>query len=151
MASLLVLSLFAVDIHGKAPNIIFFLADDLGYDDLGFQCGNQIHTPNIDALRQESQFLEWHYGQPLCSPTRSTLMTGSFPLHTGVNTVIQPSFSYGVPLDFKFLPKALYENGYDTHCVGKWHVKSHKCILSSPFIQFKFVHISFSCFSARIL
>ena len=112
------------------------LADDLGYDDLGFQDDNQIHTPNINNLRKEGQFLEWYYGQPLCSPTRSTILTGSFPLHTGVNTVIQPSFSYGVPLQFKFLSKVLYENGYSTHCVGKWHLGYYKWSYTPTFRGF---------------
>eukprot|EP00483_Globobulimina_turgida_P006471 UN06481 len=82
--SLLLLSILWIKIESKPPNIIFFLADDLGYDDLGFQDNNQIHTPNINGLRQQSQFLEWYYGTPLCTPTRSTIMTGSFPLHTGI-------------------------------------------------------------------
>merc|ERR550539_1250566 len=104
--------LFTIGHSKKPPNIIFFLADDLGYDDLGFQDEDQIHTPNINKLRSESQFLEWYYGQPLCSPTRSTIMTGSFPLHTGVNTVFTPDYAAGFPLKFKFLPKVLFEHGY---------------------------------------
>eukprot|EP01084_Bolivina_argentea_P025305 47050_1 len=133
-----VFGFFGVDVNATAPNIIFILADDLGWDDLQFQDTNinQIHTPNIDSLRQQGQFLSYYYGQPLCSPTRSTIMTGAFPLHTGVNTVIKPSFSYGVPLQFKFLPKVLYENGYATHCVGKWHLGYYKWSYTPTFRGF---------------
>ena len=109
----------------------------MGYDDLGFQDSDQIHTPNINKLRKQSQFLEWHYGQPLCSPTRSTIMTGSFPLHTGVNTVFTPNYAAGVPLNFKFLPKVLYEHGYDTHAVGKWHMGFYKWAYTPTFRGFK--------------
>ncbi|MCA9165842.1 MAG: sulfatase-like hydrolase/transferase, partial [Planctomycetales bacterium] len=69
------------------PNIVFFLIDDLGYSDCGFNGGGEISTPNIDALAKQGAVLESHYVQPICSPTRAALMTGRYPTRTGVYSV----------------------------------------------------------------
>ena len=57
------------------PNIIFFLIDDLGYADCGFNGGKEIRTPNLDKLAKDGTVLESHYVQPVCSPTRAALTT----------------------------------------------------------------------------
>ena len=66
----------------KRPHILFILADDLGWSDVGFH-GSAIKTPNIDKLAREGVILDNYYVQPLCTPTRSALMTGRYPIHTG--------------------------------------------------------------------
>ena len=66
----------------KSPHIVLVVIDDLGWSDVGFQ-GSVIHTPNINSLAAEGVILENYYVQPLCTPTRSTLMTGRYPIHTG--------------------------------------------------------------------
>ena len=111
--------------RSKKPNILFIVSDDLGYDDVGFQ-SHQILTPNIDTYRSEGQFLEWYYGQCVCSATRSTFLTGRYPLHTGINGWIHPDASYGVPLSNVLLSSMLKNNGYDTHAIGKWHLGFYK-------------------------
>jgi hypothetical protein len=58
----------------QKPNIVFFLIDDLGYADCGFNGGQEIRTPNIDKLANGGAILESHYVQPVCSPTRAALM-----------------------------------------------------------------------------
>ncbi|MHC4628437.1 MAG: sulfatase-like hydrolase/transferase, partial [Planctomycetota bacterium] len=63
---------------GSKPNIVFLLADDLGFKDAGF-CGGTIKTPNLDKLAAEGARLNQFYVQPVCSPTRSSLMTGRYP------------------------------------------------------------------------
>eukprot|EP01084_Bolivina_argentea_P102816 184181_1 len=120
----------------KKPNIIFIISDDLGYDDLGFQ-SHQILTPNIDKLRSEGQFLEYYYGQPNCSPTRSSLLTGMYPIHTGITTWIHPTTPIGAPLNLTFVSKQLLNNGYQTHAVGKWHVGFYKWAFTPTFRGFK--------------
>lgn len=104
------------------PNIIFIMADDLGNADLGYR-GSDIKTPNIDKLANEGVRLESFYGQQVCSPSRAALMTGRYPMRTGLQTlVIFPSHTYGLPTDERTLPQALKEAGYATMMVGKWHL-----------------------------
>jgi len=76
----------------KSPHIVLVVIDDLGWSDVGFQ-GSVIHTPNINRLAAEGVILENYYVQPLCTPTRSTLMTGRYPIHTGIGEIMN------IPLD----------------------------------------------------
>lgn len=66
-----------------APNVVIFLADDLGWHDVGYH-GSEIRTPNIDRLAAEGVRFERAYSFPVCSPTRSGLMTGRSPMRLGV-------------------------------------------------------------------
>jgi len=106
----------------KRPNIVIILADDLGYNDLGYR-GGQVKTPNIDKLAAEGVRLESFYGMPVCTPARAALMTGRYPMRYGLQTlVIFPSHTYGLPTDERTLPQALKDAGYQTYMVGKWHL-----------------------------
>ena len=71
----------------KSPHIVLVVIDDLGWSDVGFQ-GSVIQTPNINRLAAEGVILENYYVQPLCTPTRSTLMTGRYPIHTGIGEIM---------------------------------------------------------------
>ena len=104
------------------PNIVFFLIDDLGYADCGFNGGTQIKTPNIDRLAKSGTIIDSHYVQPVCSPTRSTLLTGRYPTHTGVYTIVSPGAPWGLPLAERTLADALRAAGYRTALTGKWHL-----------------------------
>ncbi len=106
----------------KQPDIVFFLIDDLGYADCGFNGGKEIKTPNIDRLARSGAVIENHYVQPVCSPTRSTLMTGRYPTHTGVYTIVSPGAGWGLPLAERTLADALRSAGYRTALTGKWHL-----------------------------
>jgi len=112
--------------NSKRPHILFILADDLGWSDLGFH-GSVIKTPNIDKLAREGVILDNYYVQPLCTPTRSALMTGRYPIHTGLqHGVIHLDAPYGLPLEYSTLPQELKKLSYATHMVGKWHLGSFK-------------------------
>ena len=67
---------------GRPPHILLIVVDDLGWSDVGFH-GSKIQTPNIDKLASNGVILDNYYVLPLCSPTRSALMTGMYPIHTG--------------------------------------------------------------------
>ena len=108
--------------QAKKPNIVYIVADDLGWKDVGFH-GSDIKTPNIDKLAGGGVKLEQFYVQPMCTPTRAALMTGRYPLRYGLQTLVIPaSLSYGLPTDEWLLPQALKEAGYTTAILGKWHL-----------------------------
>ena len=66
------------------PHILLLLIDDLGWSDVGFH-GSKIRTPNVDKLASEGVILDNYYVQPYCTPTRGSLMTGRYPIHTGMH------------------------------------------------------------------
>ncbi len=112
----------ADDALSQKPNIVFFLIDDLGYADCGFNGGQEISTPNIDRLANGGAILESHYVQPVCSPTRAALMTGRYATRTGVYTIVRPKAKWGLPLAERTLANALQDAGYETAITGKWHL-----------------------------
>ena len=104
------------------PNVIFILADDLGWHDVGFH-GSDIKTPNLDKLAETGARLENYYCQPMCTPTRAALLTGRYPLRYGLQMAVIPSAGkYGLATDEWLLPQALQQAGYETALVGKWHL-----------------------------
>jgi arylsulfatase A-like enzyme len=110
-------------IHSK-PNIIFILADDLGYGDLGCYGQTELQTPNIDRMASEGiRFTQVYCGAPVCAPSRSVLLTGQ---HTGHTTVRNNTTTNAerVPLrdeDITFA-EIVIQAGYVTGIFGKWHL-----------------------------
>ena len=102
------------------PNIVFIIADDLGWADVEFHGGNA-PTPNLSGLAEEGLELTSHYVAPVCSPTRAGLLTGRYWSRFGITT---PTNERGLPWDTMTLPKALRSQGYETCLVGKWHLGS---------------------------
>ena len=114
--------LTAAERGASVPNIVYIVADDLGWKDVGFH-GSDIKTPNIDKLAREGARLEQFYAQPMCTPSRAALMTGRYPFRYGLQTAVIPSAGkYGLATDEWLLPQALKEAGYQTAIVGKWHL-----------------------------
>ena len=82
-----------------------------------------LKTPVIDRLASEGRKLELYYVQPLCSPTRGTILSGRYPSHTGIGPdVIKPTHPYAMPKKEVLLGEKFKEAGYSTHIVGKWHL-----------------------------
>ncbi|MDR2062377.1 MAG: sulfatase-like hydrolase/transferase, partial [Acinetobacter sp.] len=114
----------------KQPNILFIMADDLGYSDLG-AFGGEIHTPNIDELTRAGRILTDYHTAPTCSPTRSQLISGTDHHLAGIGAMAEltPDHLKGQPgyegyLNERSLSIAevLKDNGYRTYISGKWHL-----------------------------
>jgi arylsulfatase B len=106
----------------ERPNVIVMVADDLGWNDVGFH-GGDIDTPSLDRLAAEGVELNRFYTTPICSPTRAALMTGRDPIRFGiVYGVIFPWDTIGVHPGEHFMPQSFQTAGYQTAMVGKWHL-----------------------------
>ncbi|PSN50827.1 Arylsulfatase B [Blattella germanica] len=121
----LILLLLVVTCEGSdKPHIVFILADDIGWNDFSFHGSDQIPTPNIDALAYNGVILHQHYVQPICTPTRSALMTGRYPSNIGMQgSPLGAAEPRALPQG-KILPQYLKDLGYSTHMVGKWHLEA---------------------------
>src|SRR5262252_4849624 len=105
------------------PNIVYIVADDLGWKDVGFNGATDIKTPNLDKLAATGARLEQFYAQPMCTPTRAALMTGRYPFRYGLQTIVIPTAAdYGLDTTEWLMPQCLKEAGYNTAIIGKWHL-----------------------------
>ena len=75
----------------RKPNILYIVADDLGWKDVGFNGATDFKTPNIDALAAGGAKFTQFYVQPMCTPTRAALMTGRYPFRYGLQTIVIPT------------------------------------------------------------
>ncbi len=108
----------------RPPNIILILADDLGFGDLGCY-GSRIQTPHLDKMAAEGvAFRHFSVASPVCSPSRAGLLTGRYPVRTGVPTVLTPQDTSGLAESETTIAQMLKPAGYRTACVGKWHLGS---------------------------
>lgn len=108
------------------PNIIVFLADDLGYGDLGCYGHPIIKTPNLDAFaKQGVRLTQCYAASGVCSPSRSAILTGRTPYRNGVFTWIPEGRDLHLRRSELALPRLLKSSGYATAHAGKWHLNSH--------------------------
>jgi arylsulfatase A-like enzyme len=116
------------------PNVVIFLADDLGWGNVGYH-GSEGQTPHIDRLAREGVRFEQFYSYPVCSPTRAGLLTGRSPMRYGiVYSVVRPWANYGLPLDEHILPQTFKAAGYQTAITGKWHL-GHAHVKQLPHLR----------------
>lgn len=105
------------------PNILFIVADDLGWADVSWHEGSHFRTPNLDRLVKEGVEFDRHYVQPVCSPTRTALMSGRWTGRWGPH-VLSPTNLRAFPAGTTTLAVAMKQSGYATAMAGKWHLGS---------------------------
>lgn len=117
---MLVFLLLFIPVCGMAaerPNILLLLADDMGFNDLASNNGNDMPTPSLDRLADQSIRFTRFYADSTCQPARAALLGGRYPARAGFRPV-----GRGLPPEWTTLPEALKALGYRTHHVGKWHL-----------------------------
>jgi arylsulfatase A-like enzyme len=125
----------------EKPNILFIIADDLGYHDLSCMGSNYYETPNIDRIANEGMvFTDGYANCQVSSPSRASIMSGKFTARHGItdwigartgeewrktgrfNKLLPPEYVHHLPHEYISLPEALKEEGYKTFFAGKWHI-----------------------------
>ncbi|MCZ6632250.1 MAG: sulfatase-like hydrolase/transferase, partial [bacterium] len=107
------------------PNIVFMMMDDLGYADLGCQNpDSKIPTPNLDRMAEQGvRFTDAHAPSAVCSPTRYSVLTGRYCWRTRLTRGVLGGLDTPlIDADRLTVGKMLQEKGYQTACVGKWHL-----------------------------
>lgn len=105
----------------QQPNVILIFTDDQGTLDVNCYGSKDLYTPSLDRLAQEgTRFTQFYVGQPVCSPSRASLLTGRYPLNAGVPRNV--GRRGGLPLEQITIAEMLKEAGYRTAIVGKWHL-----------------------------
>jgi len=112
----------AVASDAPRPNLIIINIDDLGYAEIG-AFGSTNRTPHLDRMAKEGRKLTSHYAAPVCSPSRASLMTGSYAKRAlPIPHVLFPAGEVGLNPGERTIAEVLREAGYATACVGKWHL-----------------------------
>jgi arylsulfatase A len=129
MRSLLVLlSSFCIlyaSFAATTPNIVIIFMDDMGYADVGCFGAQGYQTPNIDKLAAGGRkFTNFHVAQPVCSASRTALLTGCYPNRVGIHGALGPSAKHGINANEMTIAELVKQKGYATAAVGKWHLGS---------------------------
>ena len=110
---------------GKKPNIIYILADDVGWGEMGWQGGGKHRgtpTPHLDKMAYEGMRFFHAYAEPSCTPSRIAIMTGRLPVRTGLLNVLWPGQTNGLVPEEVTIAEVLSDVGYHTAMWGKWHL-----------------------------
>ncbi len=124
---IILLVIFSCEKNNNSPNIVFILADDLGYGDLSSYGSETIETINIDKLAEDGVKLTSYYAaQPVCSASRAAILSGAYPNRIGIYNAFGPKSDSGISHREYTLAEMLKDNGYKTGIFGKWHLGSKK-------------------------
>ena len=105
------------------PNIIIVFIDDMGWADVGFNGGTHVKTPRLDQMAKDGMVLtDFYVAQPVCSASRSALLTGCYPNRIGISGALGPHATHGLNRDETTIAEICKERGYATAIFGKWHV-----------------------------
>ncbi|HIG28002.1 MAG TPA: arylsulfatase [Verrucomicrobiales bacterium] len=133
ICSLLMITLLAVFVPSNScaekPNLVLIFCDDLGYGDLGCYGSTRNRTPAVDSIAAQGiRFTQFYSSSPVCTPSRSSLMTGCYAQRVGMHQdftghwVLIPRSRRGLHPDETTFAEALKQRGYATACIGKWHL-----------------------------
>lgn len=108
----------------KKPNIIVIITDDQGYGDLSCMGATDFRTPYLDRLAGDGvRMTDFYANSPVCSPSRAALLTGKYPIHAGVRSILTGGRkTTGLSAQVPTMPALLKQNGYQTAMFGKWHL-----------------------------
>lgn len=121
--TLLLLLLLAQTSKATTPNIVILFADDLGYADLGSYRAKDYQTPHLDCMAREGmRFTDFYVASSVCSASRAALLTGKYPIRTGVTGVISANTKRALPLKEITLAERFKKHGFTTGIFGKWHL-----------------------------
>ncbi|MEZ6116971.1 MAG: sulfatase [Pirellulaceae bacterium] len=114
-------------IQAASPNFVVIFCDDLGYGDLGCFGNPNIRTPNLDRMAADGQkWTSFYVAAPVCTPSRAGLLTGRLPIRNGMTSpkrvVLFPDSGGGLPAEEITIAEMLKDQGYNTACIGKWHL-----------------------------
>ncbi len=112
------------------PNVVIIFTDDQGYADLGVFGAKGFETPHIDRLASEGiRLTNFHVAQPVCSASRTALLTGCYPNRLGIHGALGPRNTHGIHAEETTLAEVAKGKGYATAIFGKWHLGHHKQFL----------------------
>jgi arylsulfatase A-like enzyme len=117
-----------LQLDGKtSPNFVFILADDLGWNSIGYQDYDMsFATPILTSLAKKGMIMSNYYAQEVCTPSRASLLTGRYPLSLGMQYgVVSLTSPWGLDLSEQTIAEVLNDAGYKSHIVGKWHLGHH--------------------------
>lgn len=107
----------------RPPNVVVIMADDLGWGDIGANGAKMIATPNMDRLAAQGiRLTSFYAGANVCTPSRAALLTGRYPIRSGMQHVVMPHSDFGLPASEITIAEILKRAGYATGMVGKWHL-----------------------------
>lgn len=108
----------------QGPNVVVIFADDLGYGDLSCYGNPTLKTPNLDRMAAQGvKFTQFYVPSPVCSPSRAGLLTGLYPIKSGMHKgVLFPDSKIGLTPKHPTIATVLKEKDYKTGCIGKWHL-----------------------------
>lgn len=117
------LGLHAAPTRANTPNLVIIFCDDLGYADIGCFGAKGYTTPNLDRMAKEGiRFTRFYDAQPVCSASRSALMTGCYPSRVGIQGALGPNSRIGLNSNEVTLAEIVKQRGYATAIFGKWHL-----------------------------
>ena len=114
----------------RIPNVVILLTDDQGYGDIGVNGAEGFDTPNLDRMAREGRhFTRWYAAQPVCSASRTGLLTGCYPNRVGIHGALGPGHPTGIAAEETTLAEVFRSKGYATAIFGKWHLGDHERFL----------------------